>query len=633
MADATAASLATALLGLNRKRDPLDIYNSFAKQQLAAGTSTAPLGSGNPIEGVARALQGGIGGLTAGIMAGREEAKGKDTVAFLADLLNSKDNTELATKAQGFKGDPEVLAPILSQLVGNRQQQFQRDAAGNQFVAGYGGGGAPSQAAAPPGGLPQPGYGASSAPGSTGQQTLSALESGNNPRAVNPQSGAGGLYQFLPDTWAQVRKDNPQLNLPETVGQASEPQQHAAEQAFRTQNATALQAAGIQPTPGNLYLAHRAGPQGAQTILQASPDTPLSTIVPPIWLQQNPDMRTTAGQFVAQANQRFPSSGAPAQAGPVGPGQIAAPPTQIAQGDTQPPAAPSSASEPPVIPKPAPTPEQLQRYKGLVTGGESAADANAKLQAEIQHQWDRDQTRATQIWQDQQTSKRQNEKAAIDLGQKAPMEMIAKRVDNYENKIRPGAQAAANSIDTIHQVRQVLDAGAFTGTGAGAKQFVAKIGEQLGIPSEIGINTQVLGSVLAKQVLAGAGGTLGTGFSNADRDFMEKAQGGQITLDEAALRRISDIGERTARQTLKNHDAEAARVKKLPGIGQLGDDQFTVNAPPSYQEWSKANPLPQAQGAVPAQTDIPTVQTPDEARKLPKGTQFKTPDGRVLTVP
>jgi soluble lytic murein transglycosylase-like protein len=27
-------------------------------------------------------------------------------------------------------------------------------------------------------------------------------ESGGNPRAVNPYSGAGGLFQFLPSTWA-----------------------------------------------------------------------------------------------------------------------------------------------------------------------------------------------------------------------------------------------------------------------------------------------------------------------------------------------------------------------------------------------------------------------------------------------
>ena len=31
-----------------------------------------------------------------------------------------------------------------------------------------------------------------------------AHESGGNPRAVNPTSGAGGLYQFLPSTWASL---------------------------------------------------------------------------------------------------------------------------------------------------------------------------------------------------------------------------------------------------------------------------------------------------------------------------------------------------------------------------------------------------------------------------------------------
>ena len=28
------------------------------------------------------------------------------------------------------------------------------------------------------------------------------VESGGNPTAVNPVTGAGGLYQFLPSTWA-----------------------------------------------------------------------------------------------------------------------------------------------------------------------------------------------------------------------------------------------------------------------------------------------------------------------------------------------------------------------------------------------------------------------------------------------
>jgi len=40
--------------------------------------------------------------------------------------------------------------------------------------------------------------------GSGCQAHIIADESGGNPRAVNPYSGAGGLYQFLPSTWAAL---------------------------------------------------------------------------------------------------------------------------------------------------------------------------------------------------------------------------------------------------------------------------------------------------------------------------------------------------------------------------------------------------------------------------------------------
>ena len=42
--------------------------------------------------------------------------------------------------------------------------------------------------------------------GSSGsyQSCVIAAESGGNPSAVNPSSGAGGLYQFLPSTWAAL---------------------------------------------------------------------------------------------------------------------------------------------------------------------------------------------------------------------------------------------------------------------------------------------------------------------------------------------------------------------------------------------------------------------------------------------
>jgi LysM repeat protein len=62
---------------------------------------------------------------------------------------------------------------------------------------------APAAAPAPAISAPQATVSYSGAPGSF-QACVIARESGGNPTAVNPSSGAGGLYQFLPSTWAAL---------------------------------------------------------------------------------------------------------------------------------------------------------------------------------------------------------------------------------------------------------------------------------------------------------------------------------------------------------------------------------------------------------------------------------------------
>jgi LysM repeat protein len=55
----------------------------------------------------------------------------------------------------------------------------------------------PGRHAAPAGNVSTAGLGAF-------ESCVISHESGGNPRAVNPASGAGGLYQFLPSTWASL---------------------------------------------------------------------------------------------------------------------------------------------------------------------------------------------------------------------------------------------------------------------------------------------------------------------------------------------------------------------------------------------------------------------------------------------
>lgn len=128
-------------------------------------------------------------------------------------------------------------------------------------------------------------------------------------------SGAYGKYQFTPDTWASVATQNPQLGLPFNMRQSTDEQQEAAMRALTESNARALSAAGITPTKGNLYLAHRFGAEGAKTVMRAPPGTPISSLFPPIWTEQNPDMRgATVDQFRQRADSRF--GGSPQMPGP-----------------------------------------------------------------------------------------------------------------------------------------------------------------------------------------------------------------------------------------------------------------------------------------------------------------------------
>ncbi len=619
MADSNAL-LASLLLGQKQRVDPLDAQRKYGQGLIVKASSTEPLHGGGWVEGLSRALQGGIGGLVAGYA--DKQAKDEETqnIGAMQAGLAAKTPEEFATATKGLKGtNAEAL---LASLLQGKQDQFARTGAGATFAGGF----SPTQ------GTPGPGNNGTSI-------TITPKAPDNNPMNIrtsgipwdgkttppgssfetfaNPQAGANATAK----NFASYVRENPNITVGEAIAKwapagdgANDPQAYAAR----------IAQAGIPPTARMADVL--ADPNAFAKLAIAGTGVEKGGVPPGF----------TPETFTAAATR--------AQGGAQSPGpQVAqaqvpsGTPNPQMQGDTGP--APSVVSQPPEVPRPQPTPEQVQRYRSMVEakGGMTIEQANQGLNKEITDQWQADKMRALAIWQDQQQSKRIQETGAQRLGQEAPMTMIKDRVSNYETKVRPAAMSAINDIQSINQTRQILDAGAFTGTGAEAKTLAAKVGEQLGIPSDQAQNTQVLGATLAKRVLAGAGGTLGTGFSNADRDFMEKAQGGQLSMDEGALRRILDIGEKQARQTLKNHDTEAARVMQLPGMGQLGAQQFQVPQAPTYDEFNKANPLaplqtsPQGQAA--PQTQLPKVSSPDEALKLGSGKKFLLPDGRVGTVP
>lgn len=589
------ASLAAALLGLQRRRsDPLESRRKYGEQIMQQGASTAPLGSGSPLEGIARALQGAVGGYFAGQADREEEAQGQSNVKVLSDALGAPDQQSMAAILKNYKGDASLIMPIVGQLLAQRMGQFQNADKAAQFAAGYtANNGAPASPPSSAPGVPQPGYAAATAPGGVASSNVGNITDGKGGfrQYATPQAGTVDLVSLLRSYPVQYNQGQPMTLM--QIGQRYAPADDGKDPMLR----------GNDPAIWARNVGQIAGIDPSQPLDFDNPAV-VSAVVRGINGQEKGGSRQQPGvlaQGVQQAMDptAFPSAGVP--------GPIAQPPIQLAQGDAPPAAPPSASSGAPDIPRPQPTAEQIAKYKGLIASGQmTGAQAVQALDREVTQQWQMDKTRALEVWKDQQASKRQNEKAAIDLGQKAPMEMIAKRVDAYEKDIRPRAQAAVQEIGSIHQVRQLLDAGVFTGMGANAQAFGSRIAQILpGVDwgADKQANTAALQSAMGARVLGlvkqlGAG----AGISNADRDYAERVAGGEISVGEPAIRKILDIGERAARATLKAHDAEAERLRQLPGMAQLGDQQFSVQAAPTYEEFVKANPLPSANapGAAPA---------------------------------
>lgn len=158
-----------------------------------------------------------------------------------------------------------------------------------------------------------------------------------------------------------------------------------------------------------------------------------------------------------------------------------------------------------------------------------------------------------------------------------------------------GAQDAVSIMDTISTGQDLLDKGMITGFGANFLVNAGQALKQAGIDlaSDASANAQVYAANMANNVgriikQFGAG----TGLSNADREYAEKMAGGNITLDEKALRRILDINNRLATNVVSKHNENVDRFK--------AGDEFKIAAPESRTsmlsprdqqalEWARSN--------------------------------------------
>lgn len=128
-----------------------------------------------------------------------------------------------------------------------------------------------------------------------------------------------------------------------------------------------------------------------------------------------------------------------------------------------------------------------------------------------------------------------------------------------------GAQDAATILQTNQTARQILNAGAITGTGADFFIGVNNALKQAGIETtstDAAANSQAyvanMGANVGRLIKQfGAG----TGLSDADRKYAADMAGGRISLTEQSMRKIIEINDRAATNVINRHNKSVKGIK------------------------------------------------------------------------
>lgn len=142
-------------------------------------------------------------------------------------------------------------------------------------------------------------------------QRAGMAESGNNPMIDNTRSSALGKFQITDDTWNGLRQKHPQLGLTPD-GRTDPAQAQKAAEVLTQENARVLQSAGIPVNDGTVYATHVLGAKDGPNVLNAAPETPMTSLVGPEVIAANPQFANmNAGQFAQWAGSKI--SGAAGQ--------------------------------------------------------------------------------------------------------------------------------------------------------------------------------------------------------------------------------------------------------------------------------------------------------------------------------
>lgn len=141
-------------------------------------------------------------------------------------------------------------------------------------------------------------------------QRLMMAESGGRLNAKNPNSSAFGPFQFIESTFyevvtrhlPEVAKDKSYAEI--QVLRADLETARSAALAYTRENAAFFDERGIAPEAGYLRLAFLLGPSGAEAVISAEPETPLSDLLSSRAIAANPFMNGMSAQQLIERARR-----------------------------------------------------------------------------------------------------------------------------------------------------------------------------------------------------------------------------------------------------------------------------------------------------------------------------------------
>jgi hypothetical protein len=179
---------------------------------------------------------------------------------------------------------------------------------------------------------------------------------------------------------------------------------------------------------------------------------------------------------------------------------------------------------------------------------------------------------------------------------------IAEALAKNDAAMVDSARSAPERIQTAQRVKALLAQNPITGTGAEARLSLNRALATGGVIDGKNVaDTEVLASTLASQTLdaiKSSGLGSGQGFTDKDRQFLERARSGNIEMNSQTLGRLADLNERSARVSIQRGNSVINKLRSSPQAGQMGGMLDPIQEPAPYAGPSVVRqPVPASGGA------------------------------------